>query len=54
MGASSAQAWWSGLAAPLGNVGAYYGQFAPAVQAGLKEGLAPLEKQLQAHSSICL
>lgn len=44
---SSTQAWWSGLSALLNNVGAYYGQFAPAVQAALKKGLSALEKQLQ-------
>ena len=46
-GCSSDVGWWSGLAALLANVGAYYGQFNDAVQAALKDGLKPLEKQLQ-------
>jgi hypothetical protein len=46
-GRSSDTGWWSGLAALLANVGAYYGQFNDAVQAALKDGLKPLEKQLQ-------
>lgn len=44
------QAWWAGLAALLANVGAYYGQFAPATKAALTDRLAPLEKQLQARA----
>jgi hypothetical protein len=47
VGRSSTTGWWSGLAAMLTNVGAYYGQFSEAVQAALKDGLKPLEKQLQ-------
>jgi hypothetical protein len=46
-GCSSDAGWWSGLAALLANIGAYYGQFNDAVQAALTEGLKPLEKQLQ-------
>lgn len=38
------------MAALLANVGAYYGQFAPATKAALTDRLAPLEKQLQARA----
>lgn len=46
---SGEQAWWAGLGALLANVSAYYGQFATAAQVALKDGIAPLEKQLQAR-----
>ena len=49
-GRGSNASWWSGLAALLANVGAYYGQFGAAVQAALQTGLKPLEKQLQVCS----
>jgi hypothetical protein len=47
VGRSSRIGWWSGLAALLANVAAFYGQFSETVQAALTDGLKPLEKQLQ-------